>query len=62
MQAINFVLMSIYLEFPAIAEYPLYSSPLENELSPNEKAEDKTAEQNLLDNYLALRWFVDMAG
>jgi len=51
--------MSIYLEFPTIAEYPLYSYPFKNdeEVFFPEKAQmaETKEERNTLQDYLALR-------
>jgi len=51
--------MSIYLEFPAIAEYPLYTYPIENnkQLSFSEEEEEieSNVERSTLQGYLMLR-------
>lgn len=51
--------MSIYLEFPAISDYPLYTDPLKNDEQlyfPEETEQPHTSsERNTLQDYLMLR-------
>ena len=51
--------MSIYLEFPAIAEYPLYINPYKNDEQPEIPKRDEFLEakedKNTLQDYLTLR-------
>ena len=51
--------MSIYLEFPTIADYPLYSDPFKNDeqiyFPEEEEVSNSTTERNTLQDYLMLR-------
>lgn len=56
---VNHFAMSIYLEFPAITEYPLYTDPFKNDqqlfFSEEEDVQASNLERNTLQDYLMLR-------
>ncbi|MNK62541.1 hypothetical protein D3C87_817240 [compost metagenome] len=51
--------MSIYLEFPMIAEYPIYGSPFKNDeqqfFSEEERLREVKEENELLQDFLLLK-------